>query len=240
MKKLLVASVVACLTGAVNAQSAFEGAYGQIGIGYENNTMSKLSSPYTVSSGANGTGTNSAANQTASGMPLVLGLGYTFAVSGPWLVGIGADYSALSQKTGTYTSTNTSATLGNGTSTGNQMEVSNRYNIYITPSYAIDKDKLAYIKAGYSSQQVKFTAPAQGTDPAISSTTNFTGYILGLGYKQIISGGFYGFAEGNYMSYGTKTNNVSWRATNNGYTTSLNQTGSANAYTFLVGVGYKF
>ena len=35
MKKLLVAAAVTGLVGTVNAQSAFEGFYGQVGVGYE-------------------------------------------------------------------------------------------------------------------------------------------------------------------------------------------------------------
>jgi hypothetical protein len=230
--KLLVAAAATVVASSAMAQSAFEGFYGQIATGYESNSITGLNSPYTVTfTGGSSSGTSSAANQKASGMPLVLGLGYTFAVSGPWLVGLGADYSAISQKTGTYSS---------NTATGNQIEISNRYNIFVTPSYAIDKDKLAYLKAGYSSVQSKATTPAQSNDPSLSNTTNASGYIVGLGYKQIITGGFYGFAEGNYMSYASTSSNVSWRATNNAYSASVNQTGASNAYTLLVGVGYKF
>jgi len=136
--KLLVAAAATVVASSAMAQSAFEGFYGQIATGYESNTFTNLSAPYTVTyTGGSSTGNSTVSNQTANGMPLVIGLGYTFAVTGPWLVGFGADYSALSQKTGSYSSRNTS-----GTTTGNQIEVSNRYNIYLTPSYAIDKDKL--------------------------------------------------------------------------------------------------
>ena len=239
--KLLVAAAATVVASSAMAQSAFEGFYGQVGTGYESNTVTNLSSPYTVTtSSGTYTGTSSSGNQTASGMPLVLGIGYTFAVTGPWLVGLGADYSALSQKTGAYTATQAQNGGGSSTSTGNQVELSNRYNIFVTPSYAVDKDKLVYLKAGYSSVQAKATSPAQSTDPSISNTINTSGYIVGLGYKQIITGGLYGFAEGNYMSYASTSSNVSWRSTNNAYNVSVNQTGASNAYTLLVGVGYKF
>jgi hypothetical protein len=239
--KLLVAAAATVVASSAMAQSAFEGFYGQVGTGYESNTVTNLSSPYTVTTNsATYTGTSSAGNQTASGMPLVLGIGYTFAVTGPWLVGLGADYSALSQKTGSFTTTQAQNGGGSSTATGNQIELSNRYNIFVTPSYAISKAKLAYVKVGYSSVQSKFTSPAQSTDPSFSTTVNNSGYILGLGYKQMIAGGLYGFAEGNYMSYSKTSSNVSWRSTDNSYTTSVNQTGASNAYTLLVGVGYKF
>ncbi|MBT8635499.1 outer membrane protein [Polynucleobacter paneuropaeus] len=235
--KLLVAAAATVVASSAMAQSAFEGFYGQIATGYESNTMTNLGAPYTVTwSGGSSTGNSTVSNQTASGMPLVIGLGYTFAVTGPWLVGFGADYSALSQKTGSY-----SSTISGGSTTGNQIEISNRYNIYVTPSYAIDKDKLVYLKAGYSSMQSKFTSPAQGTDYAASNTTNPNGYILGLGYKQMITSGLYGFAEGNYMSYSNTSSTLTVNGYNNGaYTTKAATNGGSNAYTLLVGVGYKF
>lgn len=236
--KLLVVAAATVVASSAMAQSAFEGFYGQVGTGYESNSISSLGGPYTYTyAGGSGSGNSTTANQTASGAPLVLGLGYTFAVSGPWLVGLGADYSALSQKTGSFTSTNSG-----GSTTGNQIEISNRYNIYVTPSYAIDKDKLVYLKGGYSSEQSKFTSPAQASgDYAVSSTKNLNGYILGLGYKQMITSGLYGFAEGNYMSYSKNASTLTINGYSTGsYTTSASTNSSNSAYTLLVGVGYKF
>ncbi|QWD89244.1 hypothetical protein GQ367_01850 [Polynucleobacter sp. MWH-CaK5] len=66
-----------------------------------------------------------------------------------------------------------------------------------------------------------------------------SGYILGLGYKQIITGGLYGFAEGNYMSYGKKSFSSS-ATLPDGRPLNLTLNPDANAYTLLVGVGYKF
>ena len=38
-----------------------------------------------------------------------------------------------------------------------------------------------------------------------SQSKNLSGFVLGAGYKQIITGGVYGFAEFNYMSYAKQT-----------------------------------
>jgi hypothetical protein len=62
---------------------------------------------------------------------------------------------------------------------------------------------------------------------------------LGLGYKQMISGGFYGFAEANYMSYNKVNLGTSWTETTGVRVTNNTNTG-ASAYNFLVGVGYRF
>ena len=80
---------------------------------------------------------------------------------------------------------------------------------------------MAYAKVGYTGTTYSITE---------GSTDNFnlTGYSLGLGYKQIIDGGLYGFAEGNFMSYDQKT--VS--------TPPVRLSG--NSMNLLVGIGYKF
>jgi opacity protein-like surface antigen len=56
----------------------------------------------------------------------------------------------------------------------------------------------------------------------------FNGYSLGIGFKQIIKGGLYGFAEGNYTSYKGET---LIESTSNSKPTTIN---------FLIGLGYKF
>ena len=236
--KLLVAAAATVVASSAMAQSAFQGFYGQVATGYESNSITGLGSSYSYLTSGNfaGTGTTSASNQNANGMPLVIGLGYNFKIDNAWLLGLGVDYSALSQESSSYSGTNS---LNSSGSTGNKQKVQDRYNIFVSPAYAIDKDKLAYLKVGYSAETIKYSSPAQGTTPALSTSNNVSGYILGLGYKQMISGGFYGFAEGNYMSYGKVNAGTSWTETNGTRVTTTTNTGSS-AYTLLVGVGYKF
>jgi outer membrane immunogenic protein len=62
--------------------------------------------------------------------------------------------------------------------------------------------------------------------------------VLGLGYKQIIKGGWYGFAEGNYFIYTPTTYNMSGIGPLGAYTAT--QKISFNGYNLLAGVGYKF
>jgi len=247
-KKLLVASLLALAGSGAMGQSAFEGFYGQIGTGYEGNQYS----------GLNATGTQSgypteswtAGNQNANGLPAVVGLGFNAAVAPSWLLGIGADYSFLKTKTSDYNPTGASATVTGQSLNRMNVETSNRLNIFLSPGYVIDKNKLAYIKAGYSAVRVAQTMPISETpgvgqapiNTAWSGTPSSTvgGYILGLGYKQIVSNGLYGFAEGNYMSYGAA--NLSATGTtagvNRGYV--LSNSPKLNTMQFLVGVGYKF
>ena len=248
-----------------HAQSAFAGFYGQISTGYESNQLGSLS----------GTGTNtpnqgtdvirSAPSQTFGGAPLVLGIGYYWQANDKWLIGVGADYSALSQTTSSFPVSITNAP-GNrsinpgeiATANGSSLQLSNRFNIFITPGYAIDKDKLVYIKAGYSQVSAQYNQPTSLTRTAnsVSTTTaalggsqssNQGGYLIGLGYKQIITSGLYGFVEGNYMGYSAPSYSYS---TYSPAAVSLGRSASArtvttsfaslNSFQALVGLGYAF
>ena len=250
MKKLLISLAAAGLAGTVNAQSAFQGFYGQIATGYESNSATGISSPLTLTDGAQSAtvGSINASNQNFGGMPLIAGLGYNFSVTPKWLIGIGADYSFLTQESSSFAINYTIFDLQGNTLNGAKIKASNRLNIFITPGYAIDKDKLIYLKAGYSSIKVDTTAPSSYTFASAgdsipltggtSQSKTLNGYVLGVGYKQIISGGFYGFAEGNYMSYGKQTFTTS--ITDQGNTLVTNPNVGLNSYQFLVGVGYRF
>ena len=208
--QLGLAITLATLASSSFAQSVFEGFYGQVGIGYENSTPSYSGGTLnnsTYSYGISGGTTNSFA-ATAT-------IGYYFPVTGNFLLGIGAEYSPLSG-----TSSNATVTVpALKYSESQSIKKGDSYNLFISPAYAIDKEKLAYAKVGYSSANYEI-----GGD-----NDTYNGYSLGLGYRQIIQGSWYGFAEVNYMSYGNQ--NV---ATNASGTASFKVTNA------LVGVGYKF
>ena len=224
-RKLLVAALFAVAGTSAMAQSAFDGAYGQVGIGYSSASPSTSNATQTVSGS---TVNRSFSSSTSSDFTGTVTVGYMGTVSNGLLLGIGAEYSPLPGS-----STNTTASGGGYTTSNLTYKVQNGYNIFLSPAIAIDKDKLAYAKVGYAGTQVKVDIPG-----ANSITTNYTGYSLGLGYKQIIQGGLYGFAEGNYFSYGNQTVNSSGTTSGTAWTTS--QTSNVNAYNLLVGVGYRF
>ena len=206
----LLAIALATLASPSFAQSVFEGFYGQVGIGYENSTPSY----------SGGTLNNSAYSYSLSGgttnsFAATATIGYYFPVTGSFLLGIGAEYSPLSG-----TSSNATVTVpALKYSESQSIKKGDSYNLFISPAYAIDKEKLAYAKVGYSSANYEI-----GGD-----NDTYNGYSLGLGYRQIIQGSWYGFAEVNYTSYGNQ--NV---ATNASGTASFKVTNA------LVGVGYKF
>jgi hypothetical protein len=154
---------------------------------------------------------------------------------------LGVDYSALSQETSAYNSTLSPEILY-----GSKLQTSNRFNIFVTPGYEIAKDKLVYLKAGYSMVDVKQTNPNYYTHPdrggnsvryvsGDSQSKTVGGYVVGLGYKQMITSGFYGFAEANYMSYSKPSFSATTTAN---YT--FNASPNLSTYQALVGIGYKF
>ena len=194
--------------------SAFVGAYGQIGTGYESNTAQNSTiNTIQSSDGWNGNwGTNQ--NPTSDGVALVLGGGYNFQIDPKFLLGVGGDWSAFNHVT---SGANYTAQDGSQDSAG--YKTSNRYSIFVTPSYVIDKDKLAYFKVGYTGQGITLVDDGGAT---MGGSAQLSGYALGLGYKQMIKHGIYAFGEGNYYGY-SKSN---W---NNTLTNSDGSTNNVNA-----------
>ena len=219
MKKIIALASLCGLMTTVNAQSAFEGLYGQIGVGYESVTtkMSGGTGPF----GAANTPYTASAENTNSFAGTV-SAGYYFGVTQTFLLGIGAEYSPLASQKGdvTLTSGGQSTVIGTATKT-------NSYNVFVSPAIAIDKDKMAYAKLGYTGTTAKIDAADSGGP---TDTLNYTGFSFGLGYKQMITSGLYGFAEGNYAMYGKKN------VPGNGVTGTI----QPSAMNFLLGVGYKF
>ena len=224
-RKLLVTSLLALAGSTATAQSAFEGAYGQVGIGYSSTTPGNGSGNINI---GGTTYSRSTSYSSTSDFTGTVTIGYMGTVSNNFLLGIGAEYSPIAGS-----NTNATTTGGGLASSTSQYNIQNSYNIFLSPAFAIDKDKLVYGKVGYTGAAAK-TSVAGSNNP----TTNFTGYSLGLGYKQIIKGGFYGFAEGNYYSYGNQTTTVTGTVSGTAYSSST--TVNANSYNLLVGVGYKF
>lgn len=227
---VLVGSFAVVLSCSAVAQSQFVGAYGQLSTGYENNTVS--------SAQLTGTDYGSAPNKTntltttSTSAPLVLGLGYTFNLKNNFTLGLGVDYSALTQDTqsaGFYY-------FGDSRNTYDyKFSISNRFNAFVAPGYAIAQDKLFYAKLGYSTQSVQYSQTNCCSSPSNKAQVN--GYLVGLGYKQFITKALYGFAEANYYAFG-RPNLSSSYSDGPGGTVSSNP--NVNAYNFLFGLGYRF
>ena len=234
MKKIQLAMLTASLIGvsstSVNAQSKFEGFYGQVGVGFSSVSPDLNATTLTPPAGnvpaSYPMGTSISSTSSFAG---AFGLGYTFAVTPKFTLGLGADYQPFGGQSGNYTLTN--AALNPSTVTGT-FKQEQTMNLYIAPGIATSPEGLLYGKLGYSASN--FTYGNGGSQ-------NLSGFLVGLGYKQIIQGGFYGFAEANYTIYG-KANVGATGRWNSGVlgTYAINGQLSANTFSGIVGVGYKF
>ena len=255
-------AVVGLTSFNAQAQSAFAGFYGQISTGYESNQLGSQSDAGRVTPYAKTDTNNTGPSQTFGGAPLVLGAGYYWQANDKWLIGLGADYSALSQTSSSIPLTASNAPgstfIAPGetlTINGASMQLSNRFNLFITPGYAIDKDKLVYVKAGYSQVTAQYNRGTSRTRTlnGVSTTTagtggsqssNQGGYLIGLGYKQMFASGLYGFVEGNYMDYSAPSytfTSTNGQDTNpSGTRTVTASFASLNSFQALIGLGYAF
>lgn len=227
------------------SKEQFEGFYTQIGSGTERNSVGEINvssvTTFTVG-GVSAPDYYTMGKKYFRGAPIQGGLGFNVRVSPKWIMGVGAEYAHLSKKSQGETVV--------GSSTGNfipnvQVGLQGRFNVFITSGLIIDKNKLLYIKAGYSRQKLVLTEPGNTSgfqrDPAVSVTDHMNGYILGLGYRQMLSENFYGFAEANYMKYRKADLNFSTIATDGTYTTHLSGINpKTSAYNLLVGLGYEY
>ena len=226
----LVGSFVFVLSCSAFAQHQFVGAYGQISTGYENNTVS--SAQLTGTDYGDVPNKTNTLSTTSASAPLVLGLGYTFNLKNNFTMGIGVDYSAFTQNTqsgGFYY-------FGDRSNTYNyKFSISNRFNAFIAPGYAIDQDKLVYAKLGYSMQSVQYSQTNCCSSP--SNQAQVSGYVVGLGYKQFLTKALYGFVEANYYAYGRPNLSSNY---SDGPGGTVSSSPNVNAYNFLFGLGYRF
>ena len=227
-KKVLVAVLSTVIAGSAFAQSSkFQGAFGQIGVGYESVDPSHATSTLTVN-GRNIPVTTSASN--ANSIIGTVALGWYQDIAKGFLLGIGAEYSPFAGSGSTMSVSTATALPGQGAITNDyRYQKKSSYNVFLSPAMTVGTDGLAYAKVGYTGAQIATYN---------TLTSNFTGYSFGLGYKQFFSAGWYGFLEANYASYGNQTVYVNDPA--GGPAISASGTNGLTSMNGLVGIGYKF
>lgn len=233
MQLKLTAAVAATVVGSqAIAKPAFEGFYGQVGVGYndispkaDNVSATILNGPYA------GTYSRTSTLESTDEFSGTATLGYMTAISDRFYLGLGVDYSFISG--GNNDIVTVGSTGGLNSTYKSSYKALNHLNIFLSPAYAIDKDKLVYGKIGYSQSDSDFQF--NGAESPIHTAT---GYVVGIGYKQLIKGGWYGYAEGNYFIYTPKTYSFGGVGPLGSFAAS--QSVSLNGYNLLVGIGYKF
>ena len=243
MKKMKISLLLATIAGfaatgamAQSKANAWEGAYGQLGVGYGNFAPSIDNGTAVIKTGrpapfpATLSGTTSATNVNNINTGLVsLAAGYNFGINKDYVLGIGLTYypGASSSATGTLNTLYNGNVLASTTATYN---IKNLYNIFLSPGYVIDKDRLAYMKIGYTGATIGLSSPI-----IAYNTASLTGMMVGIGYKQMFNDKWYGFGEINYASYGSQSASIT-TTTGTAVTTNIKGTGTD----VIVGVGYRF
>ena len=100
------------------------------------------------------------------------------------------------------------------------------YGFFLTPGLVMD-DGLLYLKAGIQTQ-----VNNSNINP------NFNGYLLGIGYKQLIYRSIYLFGEANYSSYQAQTTTKT--VISSGRTINATVTTAPQSSRYLIGLGYQF
>ena len=241
MKTVKISALVLAMAGvfatSANAQSAkanaWEGAYGQVSVGYAqftpkigNGTTTQALPSYLGGGFANVTATANNVNTGSAN----LAAGYNFGIGSDYVLGVGASYypGASSSASAGFTFTTQGGTpIQSGNATYN---VKNLYSVFLTPGYVIDKDRLAYLKVGYTGATIGLNGPTLAY-----STVGLSGYNLGLGYKQMVTQSLYVLGEFNYASFSNKTTTLT-------QTTGVQLTApfGGSGMDFLVGLGYRF
>jgi len=199
------------------AHSKFEGFYADVGLGYRDvntSTSSVLK--------LNGADIPSSISSSGPSHNLaVLTAGYSFNIAQHYFLGIGGNISpsnGLTQQL-QIQALNKTTTLSGVTALYN-------YGFFLSPGIQME-DGLLYLKVGKQTQ-----VDNSNTGP------NYSGYLLGLGYKQFICDSIYIFGEANYLSYDAQT--TTRAITSLGQTLNASVTTSAQTTRFLLGVGYQF
>jgi len=218
------------ISGAQTKSNAWEGAYGQVAMGYESYIPKATAATTTTTpGGAHVIPTYSTATH-ANGPTGSFGAGYNFAFNDTYLLGIGVAISPGASSSATTTAT------ASGSSAYGVYNVNNAYSISLIPGYAIDANRLVYAKLGYAAATTH--ASASANSPALNypqQSVKVNGTLYGLGYKQMVTDAIYLLGEANYAVNREKQTSV---LTNGGYL--INSPSNAVGFDLVVGAGYRF
>ena len=252
MKTVKISALVLALAGAfatsANAQSAktnaWEGFFGQASVGFAS-FMPKIGSTTIAPTGKLATYSNpkpaglgqtvsvATSADTLNGGYNAISTGYNFGINQSYVLGLGVNYSLGASSAGSGSFTLTAPGGGpvpplNSTSPIS-YQLKNIWSVAAYPGYVIDKDRLAYAKIGYTGVTIGLNSAT-----AAYQTTNLSGYVLGLGYKQMVTQSVYVLGEVNYAGFSNKATTLT--STNGTFSSTIGGSG----YDFIVGVGYRF
>jgi len=207
--------------GAAGADApSFQGAFAQLGIGYESINPTHIDSSLTVDSVLVPLSTSV---QNVEGITAAFSFGWYQSLSQNYLLGVGIDALPFASAQGdTIVSTRTAVVADDN------FHRDYAYNLFVSPATVLGANGLVYAKAGFSIARM----------PKIRLNYDFTGFMLGLGYKHLLNNGIYAFVEGNYANYDGEREGRTF--TQGRRTITSSGAHSLETYNFLVGLGLTF
>jgi hypothetical protein len=200
-----------------HASTNFDGFFADFGFGYR-----EVNSGTSSSVIVNGTPIPST---LSSGQPAntvsVFTLGYNLPIDSVFKLGIGANISPASGQ-----AQQTEVQARNQVVSLPGIKPLYNYGFFLAPSVVIG-DGLAYLKVGSQTQ-----VNNSNTSP------NFNGYLLGIGYKQLLTQSIYIFGEADYGSYAAQTSTRT--VSSSGRSINASVTTKPQGSRYLIGVGYQF
>ena len=218
MKKLLVAAAVAGLMGTANAQSAFDGVNVQLGVG-----MGSIANQLDYSGGARDSASgqsfgNYSGTTSLSSKANVFGnlsLGYSQSFSGNFNLAANIFYMMGSdnagQSSGSDAFLNSDTGLVETSSNSTKTTLKNMYGIVVEPGYYFAKESLGFLKLGWAQGKVGINQADTDTgsenfpSTAYSASANTSGFLYGLGFKQMIAKNVYLGVEAYQIQFASKS-----------------------------------
>lgn len=219
MKKLIAGIGIATFSTLLSAQQAFDGWFGQAGIGVANASSNET----TNSINSSGEIANQNFNFNKSNIAGTISIGYSKSFDN-----LNLAISGFSN----FSSTNFGSAT-NKFDIKRQANIKNLYGVSLEPGYYFDKKVLGYAKLGaaFATQTVSFP---NDSDLSSENFGSSTGFLYGLGLKYELAKNWYAGAEIYQIIFPTKsyTENDGNMRTSYTFKTTYNYAGLL--------IGYKF
>jgi hypothetical protein len=248
MKKILFSIAVVLSSSQLFAQSAFDGFYGQIGVG---GVQSQINANSTDDTTLN---TNPNINNKSTGTSLngIASVGYSQSFDN-YLQGFNLAgnifYLIGNQSAGSVNNSFPSSSGGITESLSGKYQLQNTWGVSLEPGYYFTKDILGYLKFAYVSSTLNSSFSCTASDSGCLSpsgskgvtssfTTNKTinGIGYGIGGKYEITKEIYGALDFLYVDYTKSNQNINWIYT----ATTANAGFKPQQYMGFISIGYKF
>jgi hypothetical protein len=227
-KLVLLVPLLACASASASAQSAFSGFYASADVVMElfipradNVTLTVKNGPYA------GTYARTAIYPRTFDVSGTWAVGSMSAITDKFLLGIGLEQEPIASSPHKVKIISSTGNVSYST-----YAQTSHFNVFLSPAYALKKDKLVFGKIGYTNSTEEIDFDADETPDHIAE-----GVVLGAGYKQIVSGGVFLFGEANYYHYPSKNYTTSG-ITRDGLIFVSDQKITSKGFSTSVGFGY--